>query len=181
MKKNITPKTLTYLAFFIAINIVLVRFLSIQTPVLRFDLGFFPIFLASTLFGPILGGITAGLSDVLGMLINSKGGSFNILFTLNTIISGLIYGIFLYKKSDGGNKKVSLLTIILCVVTQIVVVELTLQSIALYYLFSQSKSIFVILSARYLKALIMLPIQVVSIKYSFDFLIPYIRGNNFEK
>jgi ECF transporter S component (folate family) len=178
MKKTLTTKTITYLAFFIALNIILVRFLAIKPlPTLRLDLGFFPIFIASTLFGPFLGAITAGLSDILGMFINGGGVPLNPLMTINTMVSGLIYGFFLYKKSDGGMKKAPFLTIILCVATQIIVVELILQSIALYYMYSQSKSIFAVLSTRYIKALIMFPIQVFSIKYSFDYLIPLISPN----
>jgi ECF transporter S component (folate family) len=178
MRKTLTTKTITYIAFFIAINIILVRFLAIKPiETLRFDLGFFPIFMSSALFGPILGAITAGLADILGMVVNSNGAPYNVLMTINTMVSGLIYGLYFYKKSDGGNKKVPLLTIIFCVATQIIVVDMILQSIALYYMYSQSKSIFIILSSRYIKALVMFPIQVISIKYSFDYLIPLIFPN----
>lgn len=180
MKKTFSTRTITYIAFFIAINIILVRFLTIKpVPTLRFDFGFFPIFLSSTLFGPILGGITAGIADILGMLVNSNGSAYIPLMTVNTIISGLIYGLFFYKKSEGGTKKISLVTIILAVATQIIVVEVILQALAMYYyMFSQSKSIFVILTSRYIKALVMFPIQVISIKYSFDYLIPIIFPKN---
>ena len=53
-------------AMLVAIQIVLVRFLSIQTPFQRVSFGFLPIAMAGMLFGPGYGCAVAGISDLLG-------------------------------------------------------------------------------------------------------------------
>ena len=74
MQRSIVKtKTLAMVAVLIALNIVIVRFLSIQTPVIRIGFGFVATSLASMLFGPLTGGVSAFLADFLGMVINSRG------------------------------------------------------------------------------------------------------------
>ncbi len=127
MSKNVSKKInlrrLVYLAFLIATNIVLVRLLSFQTPVSRLDFGFIPISLAGAMFGPFWGGLAGGLSDIFGMLFNSKGMAFFFGWTLNAILHGVFYGLFLYQK------KKSLLRISLCVVIKGIIIDLILGSV----------------------------------------------------
>lgn len=123
MSKKLNLRRLVYLAFLIALNIVLVRLLSFQTPVSRLDFGFVPISLAGAMFGPIWGGIAGGLADIFGMLFNSKGMAFFFGWTLNAILHGVFFGLFLYKQ------KKSLLRITLCVALKGILVDLLLGSI----------------------------------------------------
>ena len=127
MSKDVSQKMnvrkLVYLSFFIALNVVLVRLFSFQTPVSRMDFGFIPISLSGAMFGPFWGGVAGGLSDVLGMLFNSKGMAFFFGWTLNAILHGVFYGFFLYKK------KKTVLRIFLCVVIKGILVDLILGSI----------------------------------------------------
>ena len=127
MSKNVSKKInlrrLVYLAFLIATNIVLVRLLSFQTPVSRLDFGFIPISLAGAMFGPFWGGIAGGLSDIFGMLFNSKGMAFFFGWTLNAILHGVFYGLFLHKQ------KKTVLRILLCVIIKGILVDLVLGSI----------------------------------------------------
>ena len=120
-KRNL--KKLVYLAFLVALNIVLVRLLSLQlTPVFRLDFGFVPISLAGAMFGPVWGGVAGGLSDIAGMLFNSKGMAFFFGWTLNAILHGVFYGLFLHKKEK------TLLRVSLCVVIKGIVIDLILGS-----------------------------------------------------
>ena len=123
MSKKMNVRKLVYLAFLVAINIVLVRLLSFQTPVSRLDFGFIPISLAGAMFGPVWGGLAGGLSDVLGMLFNSKGMAFFFGWTLNAVLHGVFYGLFLYRKEK------TLLRIGSCVILKGILVDLFLGSI----------------------------------------------------
>ncbi len=123
MSQSKNLRRLVTLAFLIAINIVLVRLLSFQTPVSRLDFGFLPISIAGAMFGPIWGGLAGGLADIAGMLFNSKGMAFFFGWTLNAILHGVFYGLFLYKK------KKTLLRISVCVLIKGILVDLILGSI----------------------------------------------------
>lgn len=48
-------KNIAYLSMFIAMEVILSRFLSIQTPIVKFGFSFLPIAAASIMFGGILG------------------------------------------------------------------------------------------------------------------------------
>ncbi|MBR5239175.1 MAG: folate family ECF transporter S component [Clostridia bacterium] len=123
MSKTTNLRRMIILAFLIALNIVLVRLLSFQTPVSRLDFGFLPISMAGAMFGPIWGGIAGGLADIGGMLFNSKGMAFFFGWTLNAILHGVFYGLFLYQK------KKTLVRILLCVILKGILIDLLLGSI----------------------------------------------------
>ena len=98
MSKNKQTRRLIYLSLLIAMNIVFVRLLSFQTPVTRLDFGFVPISLAGALFGPFWGALTGGAADILGMMVNSKGMAYFFPWTINAVLHGFFYGLFLHKK-----------------------------------------------------------------------------------
>jgi ECF transporter S component (folate family) len=95
--KKISFRTVTYLAFLIALQIVLSRFLSIATPIMKISLGFVPVAIAGMLFGPLSGGMVAATADFLGAILFPIGPYFPG-FTLTAFITGVIYGVFLYQK-----------------------------------------------------------------------------------
>jgi len=86
------------IGFLIAIQIILNRFLSIQTMIVRISFGFVPICITAILFGPFYAGVMAAIADILGMMIFPKGMYFPG-FTVSAFITGLLYGIFLYRKN----------------------------------------------------------------------------------
>lgn len=97
--KRITVRMITHLALIVALDIVLTRILAISTPVVRISFGFIPIAICGMLYGPLWAGLTAGISDVLGMLIlNFSGFIFHPGITLNAALVGVVFGMFLYKK-----------------------------------------------------------------------------------
>ena len=53
--------------------------------------------LVSMFFGPVVGGVFGGMTDVLKYILRPDG-AFLIGMTLNSALAGVIYGIFLYKK-----------------------------------------------------------------------------------
>lgn len=62
---------IVYMGLLIALKVILTRFLSIQTPIVRIGFGFLPIAVAGIMFGPIFAGIAA-IADILGMIIFPK-------------------------------------------------------------------------------------------------------------
>jgi len=149
----------------ISMEIILTRFFSVQTPILRIGFGFIPVVLASIMFGPVLGGITAAFSDILGMMLFPQGVYFPG-FTLSAFLAGLIYGLLLYKKT----KTILQITIAVLMVT--VFIDLGLNTLWLSMI--TGKAAMVLLVPRLIKSVIMLPIQTLLI-YS---LIKYIPLKN---
>ena len=106
------------------------------------------------LFGPKAAGLAYAASDILGMLLLPKSGYFPG-FTLSALISGALYGTFLYKKD-------SYLRIILCVLAIGIVVDLGLNTLWLSIILG--KGYLALLPARLIKTVLMVPVQVICIK-----------------
>ncbi len=158
MSKNKQTRRLVYLSLLIAMNIVFVRLLSFQTPVTRLDFGFVPISLAGALFGPFWGGITGGVADILGMLVNSKGMAYFFPWTINAILHGFFYGIFLYRKPK------TWLRIGSCAITQGIFVNLILGSIWGTLYRGNWELFFVVFWERFLVILVTVPVQIFVIR-----------------
>ena len=56
MEQKSNTKRLVVLAFLIALEIILTRFCSIQTPIVRIGFGFLPVAMMGILYGPIWAG-----------------------------------------------------------------------------------------------------------------------------
>ena len=148
-------KTITYMGLFIALEVILTRFLAIQTPIVRISFTFLPIALSAMLFGPLFGGIAAALADLVGMMLFPSGPFFPG-FTLTAFLTGATYGLFLYKKPA------TLVQISLAVIVVTVVITLGLDTVWLWLITGQG--IWAILPVRIIKALIMARIQVTVIQ-----------------
>ena len=85
------------MAMLTAVQVVLSRFLSIQTPVCKIGLGFIPVMFAGAVYGMPGGALVGGLSDVLGAILFPSGAYFPG-YTLTAILAGAIYGLFFCKK-----------------------------------------------------------------------------------
>ncbi|MBQ8393015.1 MAG: folate family ECF transporter S component [Clostridia bacterium] len=87
-------KVMVACAFLVAISIVCGKLIAINVgTVLRFSFENMPILLSSIAFGPLIGGVTAVVADIIGCLI--VGYEINPLVTLGAfaigVLSGLIY------------------------------------------------------------------------------------------
>ena len=96
-KFKFTTRNIVYLAVLIALEIVLNRFLSINTPVVKIGFAFVPIAVAGLLFGPIPAAIVAALADLLGAVLFPTGTIF-LGITLTAFLKGISWGLFLHKK-----------------------------------------------------------------------------------
>lgn len=137
-------------------------------PYIKISFSYLPIALGSMLFGPVIGGILGALSDILNYIISPKGPFFPG-FTLNAIITGLIYGFAFYKK------RITLKKIVITKVILVLVVDLLLTTYWLSDLYGQA--FMVLLPARMLKSAIMLPIDVAILYFVLTRLPALISGN----
>ena len=88
-------------AILIAIEIVLNRFLSINTLGLKIGFSFVPIVIAAVLFGPFRAGIIYCIADIVGAILFPIGPYFPG-FSICAFLMGMTYGVFLYKKEKVG-------------------------------------------------------------------------------
>lgn len=94
-EKAVAPKRTKVLAaagVLIAMNIVLTRFVAIPIGnTMRITVGATPVFLAGLWFGPAVGGICGGISDLIGCIL--QGYAINPLITLTSVSAGVISGL----------------------------------------------------------------------------------------
>ncbi len=145
----------------LALLIVLNRFISIKTPLLVISFSFVPIMMSSIWLGPKYSTIIAALGDFIGAILFPFGTYFPG-FTLSAGLSGLIYGVFLYKKQEEevSNSKF-ILKLIISNVLVLGIIEIFVVSIWLNIMYG--KAYLVVVSTRVLAQVIMLPIRVITI------------------
>lgn len=132
--KSVDTRRLVLLALMVALNVVLGRFSVQLAPEVRLSvLGFLPIALAAHLMGPLYGALTGAVGDIVNYLLftHAYGGYFPG-YTLTAALSGLWYGLLLYRK------KISWPRAIFTILPVILVGEMGLNSIWTYLLYSKS-------------------------------------------
>lgn len=138
-------------AMLLALCVVLGLFGSIMIgQFIRISFSYLPIALGSMLFGPVAGSILGALSDILNYILAPKGPFFPG-FTINAIIMGLVYGFSFYKK------RITLKRIIITKVILMVFLDMLLSTYWLSILYGQA--FIVLLPARILKSILLLPID----------------------
>jgi ECF transporter S component (folate family) len=135
----------------LALKVVLGMFTLNVSPVLKIGFSFLPVAAAGMLFGPLAGGMVGALGDIVSYFISPTGPYFPG-FTLNAFLAGFLYGLFLYKKN------VTFVRTFCAKASVTVCVSFLLNPLWLSVLYS--KAFFVILSARIVTNLILLPIDV---------------------
>lgn len=145
----------------LATTIVLNRFLSIKTPILVISFSYMPIMLSAIILGPWLTMLISGFADLIGALLFPFGAYF-VGYTVSAILSGLIYGLFLYRKKKISNKKF-IFNLIISTLLVLIICNGILNTLWIYI--TTKEAVFVIMPTRIIKQLIMLPIQVVSIYF----------------
>ena len=150
MKKQNLTSRLILMGILIAIEIILTRFLSINTPFLRIGFGFLPVAICAILFGPLRAGICYAIGAVIGITLLTTGTPFPG-FTLSAFLTGIVYGIFLHNK-DVSVKRVLAASIIIALF-----INLGLDSLWLSILYK--KAFIPILAGRIIKFPLAIAIQ----------------------
>ena len=96
---KISTKNLTAMALLIALEIILSRFLSLSAWNTKIGFSFVPVVIAAILLGPVYAGIVGALADFVGAVLFPIGAYFPG-FTLTAFLTGMVYGLFLYKRQS---------------------------------------------------------------------------------
>ena len=155
MKNKFDVKKLIQISLLIAIEIILARFCSIQTPIVRIGFGFLPVAIIGMMYGPLSAGIASAIADILGMTLFPSGGAFFPGFTLTAFLTGVTYGLFLYNKPKTWTRIVGAVLVV-CLV-----LNLGLDTYWLYIL--MGKGNLALIPTRIMKAVIMIPVQTLAI------------------
>lgn len=177
MRKN---KKIILSAILLAILIILSRFLSIKTPITKISFAFVPTMLCAIWLGPKWTVLINVLGDLIGATLFPSG-AFFIGYTISTAISGLIYGLILYKKDENSySDKQLIVRILVSSILVMIIVNMGLNT--LWTSITTGKAFFALLGTRVLKQLIMVPVHVVVIFFlekvlrkPFD---KYVRSSN---
>ncbi len=129
---------LTAVAMLLAIRIIVGIFANATMPMfgnlLKLSLNFLPIAVTAALFGPVSAALVGGLGDILSFFINpASGGSYFPGFTLNGILTGIIFGLFLYKNN------INLKSVLISQAINAVFVEVLLSGYWLYFIYGAGK------------------------------------------
>lgn len=165
-ENKLNSKMLTQLALLISLQVILTRFLSIQTPIVRIGFGFLPLAIMGILYGPVTAFTGGVISDLLGFVMFPTGTYFPG-FTLTTGLTALTFSYLLYNK-DFSIKNITIASLIVCIV-----LNLGLDTLWLSILFG--KGYLMLLPTRVVKSLIMIPIQVLTISLVWDKFVNKIR------
>lgn len=158
-------KILVIASLFIALRIVITSF-YIPVSVLGTQKIFFSFLIVSIgglIYGPIVGICTGVIADILGYLIHPQG-AFFIGYTITSMVSGLVYGMFFYKT------KVTILKLVLCKFCINIFVNVILN--AYWDSFFIPNGYVAIVISRIPKNLVMLPIEVFLMYIVFKAMLP---------
>ena len=148
----VKTRTLTMAAMLMALQIVLSMTATIPLgPYLQIGFSYLAVVAAAYLLGPTVAMCNAVLVDLILCLIRPTG-PFHPGFTLNALLGGLIYGVFLYRRPLGW-KNVMLSKLVIDLV-----VNILLGTIWIHQLYG--KAFWVLVPSRALKNLIQYPVDV---------------------
>lgn len=134
-KKSISTKQLVFLGLMVAMNVVLGRFSIQLTNEVRLSiLGFLPMALAGCLMGPVFGALTGVAGDILNyVLFTHVYGAYFPGYTLTAALSGMWYGMVLYKHPEISWKRAAA-----AIIPVILLGELLLNSIWVYMMYAKT-------------------------------------------
>lgn len=146
-------------AVLLALLVVLSRFLSVKTPLMKISFAFVPTMLCATWLGWKWTVLLNLLGDLIGATLFPTGPYF-IGYTISTMIAGFIYGLFLYQKSeDSLTQKQLILRAIFATILVAVIVNMGLNT--LWTSITAGKAFWPLLGTRVVKQLVMIPIHVI--------------------
>lgn len=144
-------RCVTLLGMFAAISII-IGFTIMIMPVdtIKITFTFLPNEFIYYLFGPTVGAVFGGVLDILIFIIKPTGTYF-FGFTLSGILTGILFGLLLYKRS------VSLGRVFIATLIRVLIIDLLLNTYWLTVMYGYN--FVALLPMRALKNFIMLPIE----------------------
>lgn len=148
------PRTITAVALLSAMYVVLYSLKVPIAPELRITLTFVPVAAAGYLLGPVGAGLVGILGDLIGFLLFPQGTYFPG-FTLSAMLTGVVYGCFLYHAGSRGLR----LRAVAASLAVGVFINIGVNTLWLSMLYK--KAYFVYLSTRAIKNLIEFPFRII--------------------
>ena len=148
------PQTLAICGLLLALRIVIGYFSNLTlaiSPDIKIGFSFLPVAIAGMLCGPVASGLIGALGDIFCFLLAPMGAYFPG-WTINGLLVGLLYGMFLYES------KRFIPSLIICEIISGLFVEIALGSLWLYIQFS--KAFWITAGARGIKTLVAIPIEI---------------------
>ena len=124
--RKLDNRKICAIAMLIAIAFVL-GVLSIRIGAgIKISLKFMPVFICSSIFGPIWGGLCGALSDLLSYLLNPGSGPLMPQITFVEFLYGVSFGLFFYSAESISIKNI--LNTVICVILNSTVLSLGVMS-----------------------------------------------------
>ena len=142
--------TISVAGLLVAISVVLAFFKLAITETLQISFAFLPIAGGGMLFGPVVGGIIGAVSDVAGFVMRPTGPFFPG-FTISAMVTGALFGQLLYRKPITAKR------VLTACILNTVLVNWVLNTLWLSLMYGNG--FIILLGARIIKNLIMLPID----------------------
>lgn len=153
-------KKIILTAVLLALLVVLSRFLSIKTPLMKISFAFVPTMLCATWLGWKWTVLLNLLGDLIGATLFPTG-PFFIGYTISTVIAGFIYGALLYQKTSHSlTQKQLIMRAIIATILVAIIVNMGLNT--LWTSITSGKAFWPLLGTRIVKQLLMVPIHVVT-------------------
>ena len=162
-------------ALLLAASIVINRFLSVNTSILSIGFTFVPLMFSGIILGPKYSLVIAGLSDLIGALLFPFG-SYFIGYTISSILTGLVYGLFLYNKEGFVFNKKFLIKLLIAILIVCILINGVLNTI--WIIMTVKKASYAIIPTRVVKQLIMIPVMFITMSSLTKLLEKQIRGLN---
>lgn len=151
-RRDLTKKIAT-LAILTAMGVVLGRFIPmVNLLTSKYEFSFVAVMLAAYIAGPLGGAVVGGLIDLIGALLVPTGAYFPG-FTATAALTGLVWGLLLYKKCNFPR-------ILIAVLSTQTVCSLLINTFFIAQFFSP-KGFTALLAARGIQAAVMAVIQII--------------------
>lgn len=152
-KLETDTSSLVMMGLFIALEIVLSRFVSISAWNIKIGFAFIPLAIVAIKLGPIKAGIVGAVADFLGAILFPIGPYFPG-FTLTSFLSGVTFGVYLHKKQTFSR-------ILVAVAIKQFIFSLFLNTLWISILYGTPyKSLFI---TRIMQCIIIAPVEVITI------------------
>lgn len=139
----------------IALEVILSRFCSIATPIVKIGFGFAPIAICAMLYGPVWAGLAGALADLTGANLFPIGPFFPG-FTISAALTGIVFGLFLYNGKES-SARLGAAVIINCVCVSLL--------LSTYWLTIITGTPFIaLLPTRIVQNIIMIPVQFIVLR-----------------
>ena len=154
MSKNNAAMPIVYGGIFMALTILFTYVFAIQTTFIRIDFAFIPIALYAAMWGRVRTAIMAGLADFIGSNLFMPGMYFPG-FTVSAVLTGWLFGTFLY------NKEITFKRVLTLMLLVFLFVDCILNNIWLTIMYHDAAKAFY--SWRLLKSAVLAPFKAIVI------------------